>query len=60
MSDAKSGTKEAKTILESCFLDFFMFRPAHNTELVVFFLSSKESKVSPAVGCPAKTPDFPE
>lgn len=60
MSDAKSGTKEAKAILESCFLDFFIFRPAHNTELVGFCLTSEESKVSPAVGCPAKTPNFPE
>lgn len=34
--DAKPGAEQAQTILDLCFLDCSVFRPAHNTELAGF------------------------
>lgn len=46
MSDAKPGTEQAKTILDSCFLDCSVCRPAHNTELVVFITVVKHTSTA--------------
>lgn len=46
MSDAKPGTEQAKTTLESCFLDYSVFRPAHNTELLVFITVVKHTSTA--------------